>query len=189
MVKQVAQASEFGNDILECLISADAITARVVEMGKEITRDYAGKQPHLVCVLKGATVFLSELMRQIDLPLTVDFIAVSSYGNATKTSGEVKILKDLDSSLADRDVIVVEDILDTGLTLNYLINHFRSRGVKSIRIAALLSKPSRRRVNVDVAYVGFEIPDAFVVGYGLDAAQRYRNLPYIAVLKCPTQEL
>ncbi|MBI4468393.1 MAG: hypoxanthine phosphoribosyltransferase [Acidobacteria bacterium] len=168
---------------MECLISAERIQARVAEIGRQIARDYAGKEPHLVCVLKGAVVFLSELMRHIDLPLTVDFIAVSSYGSATKTSGEVKILKDLDTSPAERDMIVVEDILDTGLTLNYLVNYFKSRGVRSLRVATLLNKPSRRLVQVEADYIGFEIPDAFVVGYGLDAVQRYRNLPYVAVLR------
>ncbi len=182
MAQAEQQVSEFSGAQLDCLLDAPTIRNRIQEMGKEITRDYAGKQPHLICVLKGAVVFLSELMRNIDLPISVDFIAVSSYGNATKTSGEVKIVKDLDSSLAGRDVLVVEDILDTGLTLTYLINNFKSRGVESVRIAALLNKPSRRLIEVDLAYKGFDIPDAFVVGFGLDAAQRFRNLPYVAVL-------
>lgn len=183
MSSQVPQPSEFSHASLECLITAEQLQARIADMGREITRDYAGRQPHLVCVLKGAVMFLSDLMRHIDLPLSLDFIAVSSYGNATKTSGEVRIVKDLDASPAQRDVLVVEDILDTGLTLNYLLNSLKSRGVKSIRLAALLNKPSRRLVEVDLAYRGFDLPDAFVVGYGLDAAQRYRNLPYVAILR------
>ncbi len=175
--------SEFHSPDLEILIDAETLKRRIAELGAEITRDYAGKVPHLVCVLKGAVVFLAELMRHIDLPVTLDFIAVSSYGDATRTSGEVRIIKDLDESLAGRDVLLVEDILDTGLTLSYLMNNFLSRGVKSLRIVTLLNKPSRRLVEVPIAYKGFDIPDAFVVGFGLDYAQRYRNLPFIAVLK------
>jgi hypoxanthine phosphoribosyltransferase len=177
------QQSELNNPDVEVLIDEATLRNKIAEMGAAITRDYAGRVPHLICVLRGAVVFLAELMQNIDLPITVDFIAVSSYGDATKTSGEVKIVKDLDVSPAGRDVILVEDILDTGLTLNYLLNNIRSRGAKSIAIAALLSKPARHIVQVDVAYKGFDIPDKFVVGFGLDYAQRYRNLPYVAVLK------
>ena len=177
------QASEFNNPNLEVLIDADRLRARVAELGAAITRDYAGKNPHLVCVLKGAAIFLGDLLKTIDLPLTIDFIAVSSYGKEKKSSGEVRIVKDMSESLEGRHVIIVEDILDTGLTLNYLMNNFLSRGPASLQIAALLNKPSRREVPVAAAYVGFDIPDSFVVGYGLDFAERYRNLPYIAVLK------
>lgn len=178
-------SSEFNNPRLEILISTDQLQARVREMGAQITRDYAGRNPELICVLKGAMVFMSDLVRAIDLPLSMDFIAVSSYGKGMNTSGEVKIVKDLDEPLEGRNIILVEDILDTGLTLNYLSNNFRSRGASSIAIATLLNKPERRKVDVEVSYQGFEIPDKFVVGYGLDYAERYRNLPFIAVVKDP----
>ncbi|MCW5970154.1 MAG: hypoxanthine phosphoribosyltransferase [Blastocatellales bacterium] len=177
--------SEFNNPKLEILISTDQLNERVREMGAQITRDYAGRNPELICVLKGAMVFMSDLVRAIDLPLSMDFIAVSSYGKGMNTSGEVKIVKDLDEPLEGRNIILVEDILDTGLTLNYLSNNFRSRGASSIAIATLLNKPDRRKVDVEVSYQGFEIPDKFVVGYGLDYAERYRNLPFIAVVKDP----
>ncbi|MBX3279155.1 MAG: hypoxanthine phosphoribosyltransferase [Acidobacteria bacterium] len=177
--------SEFNNPKLEILISTDQLKERVREMGAQITRDYAGRNPELICVLKGAMVFMSDLVRAIDLPLSMDFIAVSSYGKGMNTSGEVKIVKDLDEPLEGRNIILVEDILDTGLTLNYLSNNFRSRGASSIAIATLLNKPDRRKVDVEVSYQGFEIPDKFVVGYGLDFAERYRNLPFIAVVKDP----
>lgn len=177
--------SEFNNPKLEILISTDQLKERVREMGAQITRDYAGRNPELICVLKGAMVFMSDLVRAIDLPLSMDFIAVSSYGKGMNTSGEVKIVKDLDEPLEGRNIILVEDILDTGLTLNYLSNNFRSRGASSIAIATLLNKPDRRKVDVEVSYQGFEIPDKFVVGYGLDYAERYRNLPFIAVVKDP----
>jgi hypoxanthine phosphoribosyltransferase len=167
---------------LEILLAEDQITARVRELGKQISRDYEGKSVHLVCVLKGAYTFLADLARAIDVPVTLDFLAVSSYEKGTNTSGEVRLTKDLDTSLERRDVIIVEDIADTGLTLRYLFNSLKARGPASLRIAALLSKPSRRRVDVEVHYVGFEIPDRFVVGYGLDVDQLYRNLPYIAAV-------
>jgi len=175
--------SEFTSPNLSILIDADRLQTRIREMGEAITRDYADKNPHLICVLKGAAMFLGDLMKTIDLPLTIDFIAVSSYGKEKKSSGEVQVVKDLGESLEGRHVLIVEDILDTGLTLNYLINNFKSRGPASINIAALLNKPSRREIPVEAAYVGFEIPDAFVVGYGLDYAERYRNLPFIAVVQ------
>ena len=175
--------SEFNQPGLEVLISADQLQARIREMGAEIARDYAGRRPQLVCVLKGAMVFMSDLMRAIDLQLSIDFIAVSSYGKDTRTSGEVKIIKDLDEPMEGREIILVEDILDTGLTLSYLTNNFRSRGATSVKIATLLNKPDRRKVKVEVAYKGFDIPDEFVVGYGLDFSERYRNLPYIGVVK------
>ncbi len=166
---------------MKVLLSRDAIQARVAEMGLEIARDYAGRDPHLVCVLKGACTFLTDLARAIELPLTLDYIAVSSYGAATKSSGEVQLVKDLDQSLDGKDVIVVEDIVDTGLTLNYLTNLLRNRGPKSVKVAALLSKPSRRLVQTHVDYVGFTIEDLFVVGYGLDYNEKYRNLSDIVV--------
>lgn len=183
MWNEPAQSSEFDNPELEVLISADALQAKIREMGAEITKDYAGRRPELICVLKGAMVFMSDLIRSIDLPLTIDFIAVSSYGKGTNTSGEVRIVKDLDEPLEGREILLVEDILDTGLTLNYLMGNFRSRGATSVRIVTLLNKPDRRRAEVEVAYEGFKIPDKFVVGYGLDFAERYRNLPFIAVVR------
>jgi hypoxanthine phosphoribosyltransferase len=167
---------------LEILIPEEAIQSRVKELGRQISADYAGRAVHLVCVLKGAYTFLSDLAREIDVPVTVDFLAVSSYGKGKSTSGEVQLTKDLDSSLEGKDVIVVEDIADTGLTLNYLLNLLRSRRPASLKVAAFLSKPSRRQLDVAVDYVGFEIPDRFVVGYGLDLDQRYRNLRDVAVL-------
>ena len=178
-----AQDSEFNHPQLEVLIPTDKLQARIREMGAAITRDYAGRRPELICVLKGAMVFLSDLMRAIDLNLSIDFIAVSSYGKGVSSTGEVKIVKDLDEPLEGRDIILVEDILDTGLTLSYLVRSFRARGATSIKIATLLNKPERRKVEVQANYIGFEIPDKFVVGYGLDYAERYRNLPFIAVVK------
>jgi hypoxanthine phosphoribosyltransferase len=175
--------SEFNNPNLEVLITTDQLQTRIGEMGAEITRDYAGRRPELICVLKGAMLFMSDLMRAIDLNLSIDFIAVSSYGKGMTTTGEVRIVKDLDEPLEGRDIILVEDILDTGLTLSYLVRSFRSRGATSIRIATLLNKPERRKVEVNPDYCGFNIPDKFVVGYGLDYAERYRNLPYIGVVK------
>jgi hypoxanthine phosphoribosyltransferase len=179
-------ASEFANPKLEVLISAESLQSCVRDMGAQISRDYAGRRPELICVLKGAMVFMSDLVRAIDLPLTMDFIAVSSYGKGMNTTGEVKIVKDLDEPLEGRDIILVEDILDTGLTLSYLVRSFISRGATSVKIATLLNKPDRRKVDVEVSYQGFEIPDKFVVGYGLDFAERYRNLPFIAVLNDPS---
>jgi hypoxanthine phosphoribosyltransferase len=164
---------------MKVLLSHDAIQARVKEMGAEIARDYAGREPHLVGVLKGAFTFMTDLCRAIDLPLTLDFIAVSSYGPATKTTGEVRLVKDVDAGLDGRDLLVVEDIVDTGLTLNYLLKVLRARGPKSVRVATLLSKPARRLVETPVDYTGFTIPDSFVVGYGLDYNEKYRNLPDI----------
>jgi hypoxanthine phosphoribosyltransferase len=179
-------ASEFENPKLEVLISAESLQSCVREMGAQIARDYTGRRPELICVLKGAMVFMSDLVRAIDLPITMDFIAVSSYGKGMNTTGEVKIVKDLDEPLEGRDIILVEDILDTGLTLSYLMRSFISRGATSVKIATLLNKPDRRKVDVEVSYQGFEIPDKFVVGYGLDFAERYRNLPFIAVLNDPS---
>ena len=166
---------------MKVLLSREAIRDRVEAMGREISRDYAGREPHLVGVLKGACTFMTDLARAIEIPITMDFIAVSSYGAATKTSGEVRLVKDLDQGLEGRDLIVIEDIVDTGLTLNYLMNVLRARGPRSLKVAALLSKPSRRLVEVQVDYVGFTIDDHFVVGYGLDYNERYRSLPDIVV--------
>jgi hypoxanthine phosphoribosyltransferase len=170
-----------GGGVMRVLLSFDRIQARILEMGKEIAADYAGREPHLVGVLKGACPFMTDLAQSIDLPLTLDYIAVSSYGKATKSSGEVRLVKDLDQGLDGRDLIVVEDIVDTGLTLNYLMNLLRARGPRTLKIAALLSKPSRRLVSVDVDYIGFTIEDEFVVGYGLDYNEKYRNLKDIVV--------
>jgi hypoxanthine phosphoribosyltransferase len=166
---------------MKVLLSHDVIQARVREMGAEISKDYAGREPHLVGVLKGALPFMVDLMRNIDLSVTLDYIAVSSYGAATKTSGEVKLVKDLDQGLEGRDLLVVEDIVDTGLTLNYLMNVLRARGPRTLKVAALLSKPSRRLVETPVDYTGFTIEDKFVVGYGLDYNEKHRNLRDIMV--------
>ena len=168
---------------LEILISEERIANRVRELGKEISADYRGKTVHLVCVLKGAYTFLADLSRAMEIPVTLDFLAVSSYGKGKTSSGEVQLTKDLDVSLAGRDVIVIEDIADTGLTLNYLLTMLRSRQPATLKVCAFLSKPSRREIDVPVDYVGFEVPDRFVVGYGLDDDQRYRELPYVAVVE------
>jgi hypoxanthine phosphoribosyltransferase len=166
----------------EILLDSATIQKRVHELGAEITRDYSGGVPHLIGILKGASIFHADLVRSIDLGVSFDFIAVGSYGAATKSSGEVRILKDLDESLEGKDVLLVEDILDTGLTLHYLIHNLLSREPQSLRVVALLNKPSRRAIDVKADYIGFEIPDRFVIGYGLDYNQRYRNLPDIRVL-------
>ncbi|NBC96351.1 MAG: hypoxanthine phosphoribosyltransferase [Deinococcus-Thermus bacterium] len=160
-------------------IDEERIRARVEELGREIERDHAGVDLHLVCVLNGAFMFMSDLVRAIDAPLTVDFLSVSSYGSRTASSGEVRLVKDLDQSLKGKHVVLVEDIVDTGLTMRYLLGYLEGRGPTSVKVASLLSKPSRRLVNVPVDYLGFEIDDAFVYGYGLDVAHRYRNLPYV----------
>ena len=166
---------------MKVLLSRDAIQARVQELGRQIAEEYKGREPHLVGVLKGACPFVTDLARAIDLPLTMDFIALSSYGAATKSSGEVKLVKDLDQGLDGRDLLVVEDIVDTGLTLNYLLNLLKARGPRSLKVATLLSKPSRRLVQIPVDYVGFSIDDHFVVGYGLDYNEKYRNLKDIVI--------
>ncbi|MEZ5098818.1 MAG: hypoxanthine phosphoribosyltransferase [Thermoleophilia bacterium] len=169
--------------IAEVLIDEDALARRVAELGAEISRDYAGQDLLLIGVLKGAIFFLSDLMRAIDVPCEVDFMAISSYGSATDSSGVVRILKDLDAPIEGRNVLVVEDIVDSGLTLSYLVRTLMARGPASLEVCALLTKPARRRIDVGCRYVGFEIPGRFVVGYGLDLAQRYRNLPYIGVVR------
>ncbi len=180
--------SEFANTNLEPLLTATQIQTRISELGAEIARDYAGRNPLLLGVLKGAFVFLSDLVRATDLKLGIEFMAISSYGASTRSSGEVKIVKDLDVPIEGRDIIVAEDIVDTGLTLSYLMANLRSRGASSVKLVALLNKQERRLREVEIDYLGFDIPDAFVVGYGLDFAERYRNLPYIAVLKDPSIE-
>lgn len=177
--------SEFSNPNLELLIPADEIQNRIRQLGGEIARDYAEKNPLLIGVLKGACTFLSDLMRAADIPLGVEFMAISSYGAEMRTSGEVRILKDLGVAIEGRHILVVEDIVDTGLTLSYLLTNLKSRGAESVKLAALLDKYERREKDVPIDYLGFKIPDKFVVGYGLDFAERYRNLPFIAVLKDP----
>ena len=170
-------------DIQSVLVSAEAMAARVAELGAQISRDYAGKEPVLVGVLVGAAVFTADLMRAITEPCLLDYVAISSYGKESRSSGVVRILKDLDESVESRHVLIIEDIIDTGLTLNYLLDMMRHRNVASVKTCAMLDKPSRRLTHVEVDYTGFEIPDEFVVGYGLDFAQRYRNLPYVGVLR------
>jgi hypoxanthine phosphoribosyltransferase len=160
-------------------ITEAEIRARIEALGARITQDYAGQQPHLVCVLNGAFIFMADLVRAIELPLSIDFLAVSSYGSSTRTSGEVELIKDLRIPIAGRHVLIVEDIVDTGITLNYLLRMLEARQPASLKVAALLSKPARRRVEVPIDYLGFEIEDAFVYGYGLDRAQFDRNLPFI----------
>ncbi|MDD4657868.1 MAG: hypoxanthine phosphoribosyltransferase [Eubacteriales bacterium] len=167
----------------EVLLSKDEIDEKVKELGKMLAEEYAGKRPLLICVLKGALIFVADLARAMDIPLEVDFMAVSSYGVTTKSSGVVRILKDLETSIEGRHVLIVEDIIDTGLTLKYLIENLKSRKPASIKICTLLDKPSRRRVQLQPDFCGFEIPDKFVIGYGLDFAEIYRNLPFIGVLK------
>ena len=166
----------------EVLVSRERIRRRVRAMARQMERDYKGETVHLICILKGACIFLADLLRELRLPVSVDFIAVSSYGKGTLPSGEVRINKDLDASIEDLNVIIVEDILDTGLTLNYLFRILQSRKPRSLRIAALLDKPARRVKEVRVDYIGFKIPDKFVVGYGLDYGEQYRNLPDVCVL-------
>jgi hypoxanthine phosphoribosyltransferase len=171
------------DDIKEVLIREEQIKAKVKEMAAQIARDYRDKQPVLVGVLNGAFVFLADLLRHLDFPCTVDFVSWSSYGKDTSSSGVFRILKDLESNVESRHVLIVEDIIDTGLTLHYLLDNIRARKPASVRVAALLDKPSRRKIEAKADYLGFEIPDAFVVGYGLDFALGYRNLPFIGILK------
>jgi hypoxanthine phosphoribosyltransferase len=166
----------------EILVQADDLQHRITEMAAEVSRDYMGRDLLLIGVLKGAVFFLSDLMRQLDIPCEVDFMAVASYGSSTDSSGVVRILKDLDAPLEGRNVLIVEDIVDSGLTLQYLMRTLQARGPASIEVCALLTKPERRKVDTPARYVGFEIPDKFAIGYGLDYAERYRNLPYVATL-------
>ena len=165
------------------MITQQEIYEKAVEIGKRITSDYAGKEIVLVGILRGAVLWMADIMKNINLDMIIDFMAVSSYGASTKTSGIVKINKDLDTDIEGKHVIIVEDIIDSGVTLNYLMGYFESRGAASIRICTLLNKPKGRRVDIDVDYIGFEVEDIFIVGYGLDYDQRYRNLPYITWLK------
>ncbi len=173
----------FDEDVKEILISKEQIKIKLKEIGEQISKDYVGKDLLVVGVLKGANVFMSDLIRQIMLPLEIDFIVASSYGHSTESSGVVKIVKDLDYSIQSRDVLIVEDIVDTGLTLNYLMNNFRARGVHSVKVCTLLDKPKRRKIDIPIDYKGFEVPDEFIVGYGIDYAEKYRNLPYVASLQ------
>ncbi|MGB4668314.1 MAG: hypoxanthine phosphoribosyltransferase, partial [bacterium] len=168
-------------EIKEILIDQEQLQQRIQELGAEISRDYQGKELHLICVLKGAVLFLADLARNLTVPVSFDFMAVSSYGASTESSGVVRILKDLEESIEGKDVLIVEDIIDSGLTLHYLYQNLHSRKPASLEICTLLDKPDRRRVDVPVKYCGFSIPDRFVVGYGLDFAEKYRNLPYIGV--------
>lgn len=170
-------------DIERVLLSEEEIAKKVTEIGAQISADYADKNPIIISVLKGSFVFMADLVRAITVPCTVDFMSVSSYGSGTHSSGEVKIVKDLDNSIEGRHIIVVEDILDSGRTLSYLMKTIQARGAASIALCTFLDKPERRVVPVEVAYCGFRVPDSFIVGYGLDYDQRYRNLPYVGVLK------
>jgi hypoxanthine phosphoribosyltransferase len=175
-------AAELERAVAEVLIDPELLQRRIAELGEEISNDYAGRDLLLVGVLKGAVFFMADLMRHLTIPCEIDFMAISSYGDATDSSGVVRILKDLDINIESRDVLVVEDIIDSGLTLSYLMRNLEAREPASLEICALLTKPERREIEVPVRYVGFEIPNRFVVGYGLDFAERYRNLPYVAVL-------
>jgi hypoxanthine phosphoribosyltransferase len=169
----------------EILVEADDLRERVKELGEEISADYADRDLLLVGVLKGAVFFLSDLMRHLEVPCEVDFMAVASYGSSTDSSGVVRILKDLDIPIEGREVLIVEDIVDSGLTLSYLLRTLRARNPKSLEVCALLTKPERRKVDLPIRYVGFEIPNRFAIGYGLDHAEKFRNLPYVAVLADP----
>ncbi len=170
------------NDLEKILYTKEELQREIKKLGKRITEDYQGKSPVFVCILKGASMFFCDLIREIDVPLVTEFMVVSSYGASTESSGEVKLVKDLDGSIHGRDVVIVEDIVDTGITLNFLKKALTARGVKSLKIAALLDKPARRKVDLEVDYRCFEIPDAFVVGYGLDYDEVYRNLPEVGIL-------
>ncbi len=171
------------NDIEKIMITEEQLQERIAELGAQLTEEYKDAFPLAVGVLKGAMPFMTDLMKRFDSFIELDFMDVSSYGNATVSSGEVKILKDLNTSVEGRDVLIIEDIIDSGLTLSYLVDLFKYRKAKSIKIVTLLDKPSGRKVNLEADYVGFEVPDGFVVGYGLDYSEKYRNLPYIGILK------
>jgi hypoxanthine phosphoribosyltransferase len=170
-------------DVEEILLSSEQVQARVAELGAQLAVDYAGRDPVLVSVLKGSIIFLADLVRAMPIPLSIDLMEVSSYGASTESSGQVRILKDLSTSIEGREVVVVEDIIDTGLTLNYLLRYLHDKGPASIKICCLLDKPARRLAEIEIDYRGFTIPDRFVIGYGLDYGERYRNLPYIGVLR------
>ena len=175
--------AELTRGVSTVLIEEDAVAARVAELGSDVSTDYADKDLLLVGVLKGAVFFMADLMRRLTIPCEVDFMAISSYGAATDSSGVVRILKDLEINISGRDVLVVEDIIDSGLTLSYLVRNLEAREPASLEVCALLTKPDRREIDVPVRYTGFEIPNRFVIGYGLDFGERYRNLPYVAVLR------
>jgi hypoxanthine phosphoribosyltransferase len=181
--EQFPPENDLLRDVARILISADALQARVNDLGQQIAQDYDGLDPMLICVLKGGYMFLADLTRALSTRHSIDFMAISSYGNATESSGVVRILKDLDSDISGRHILVVEDIVDTGQTLSYLLENLRSRQPASIRVCTLLSKAARRQIDLHVDYVGFEIPDEFVIGYGLDYAEAYRNLAFVGVLK------
>lgn len=168
---------------VEVLLSEEEVSTRIRELGEQISRDYEGKSIHLVCVLKGASFFMCELAKRITVPVTIDFMSLSSYGSGTESAGVVKIVKDLSEPLTGRNVLVVEDIVDTGRTLKYLVELLKDRGAADVKLCALLDKPERRIVDIEADYTGYNIPDEFVVGYGLDYDQKYRNLPYIGVVK------
>ena len=168
---------------IKVLLSEEEVDSRIKQIAAKVSKDYAGKEIHLICVLKGGVFFTCELAKRLNMPVSMDFMSVSSYGSDTKSSGVVKIVKDLDESLKDKEVIVVEDIVDSGRTLSYLLEMLKDRGPASLRLCTLLDKPERRVIDVHVDYTGFNIPDEFVVGYGLDYDQRYRNLPYIGVVE------
>jgi hypoxanthine phosphoribosyltransferase len=171
------------NDIKEVLLDENILMGKIKELGGQISKDYKERDLMLVGVLKGSVMFMSDLMKSISIPCIMDFMAVSSYGNSTETSGVVRILKDLDFEIEGKDILIVEDIIDSGVTLKYLIEYLRGRKPRSLEIACLLNKPERRKVDIDTKYCGFDVPDLFLVGYGLDYAEKYRNLPYIGVLK------
>jgi len=171
------------NDIQEVLYNEEEIKAKVKELGETLSKDYSGRNPLVICVLKGAFIFMADLVKAINVPLELDFMAVSSYGHSTKSSGVVKIIKDLDVTVEGRDVLIVEDIIDSGLTLSYLIDVLERRNAKSVTVVTLFDKPARRTVELEADYTGFTIPDEFVVGYGLDYAEKYRNLPFVGILK------
>ncbi len=171
------------SDVVKVLIPEETVDAKIKEIGEQISKDYAGKEVHLICILKGGVFFACELAKRITIPVSLDFMQVSSYGNTTKSSGIVRIKKDLDDSMENKEVIIVEDIIDSGQTLHYLIPVLKQRKPASIRLCALLNKPDRREVEVPIDYLGFDIPDEFVVGYGLDYAQKYRNLPFIGIIE------
>jgi hypoxanthine phosphoribosyltransferase len=171
------------NDIEKVLFTEKQISDRVTEMGKQISKDYEGKELLLIGILKGSVPFMADLLKKIDIYCNMDFMAVSSYGDSTETSGVVRILKDLDHEIKGKEVLIIEDIIDSGYTLKYLVNYLKSRNPNSVEIACLLDKPDRREVNTEVKYLGFRVPNYFLVGYGLDYAERYRNLPYVGVLK------
>lgn len=168
---------------IKVLLPEDRLNERIQELGREISRDYEGKQVHMICVLKGGSFFMCDLAKRISAPVSLDFMSVSSYGSGTKSGGVVKIVKDLDEPIRDKDVLVVEDIVDSGRTLSYLLEMLMARGPRSLKLCTLLDKPDRRVVDVNVDYTGFQIPDEFVVGFGLDYDQRYRNLPYIGIVE------